>query len=524
MSQTDPNRQEPAPSQLDAEVERELAEALGDKSVEQIMDEANAPAPAAVPAEGGDDAEPRRFEMEIKRGRITGIRGDDVFVELAGLEAKMQGVVPLTQFERPPRLGSIMDFVVERVNEAEGLVHLNREGAVTRTTWDNLQKGSIVEARVTGTNKGGLELEMVGSIRAFMPASQIDMHHVTSMEEYVGQKLTASVQQIDRKGRKVTLSRRVFLEHERATKREKTLAELEPGQTRDGVVTSVTDYGAFVDIGGMDGLVHISDLSYKHITKPDQVVKVGQAVKVKVLKIDKEKQRISLGLKQVEPDPWEGLAGRLRVGEQISGRIVRIAEFGAFIEVETGIEGLLPVSEISWKRNVRAGDLLKEGEIVRVLVLQVDAEKRRISLSLKQSSGDPWVGATVKWAKHSLLEATVQSITDFGAFVEIEAGVEGLVHISELSEKRVNTVGDVLKVGDKHQFRVLEVDEDNRRIRLSLKAVKEAPPVEKPADPAAAAAAAKAAAKTAPRKTPKPGVGGLGKSGALGMGLRDLKL
>ena len=535
MSQMDSTRPSvPTPSQLDADIDREVAEALGDKSVEQLMNESTAPPPsepgvAASAATSSDSPatnaktprNPQRFEMEIKRGRITSIAGDDVFVDLGGIDGKNQGVVALTQFDRPPRLGSIMDFVVQRYDEAEGLVILSREGAVTRATWDTLSKGSIVEARVVSTNKGGVELEMIGSIRAFMPASQVDLHHVDNLEDFVGQKFHASVQEIDRKGKKVIISRRLFLEQERATKRKKLWEELEVDQVRDGVVTSVMDYGAFVDLGGLDGLVHVSDLSYKHVGKPADVIKVGDKVNVKVLKLDREKERISLGLKQVAPDPWEGIENRLRPGENITGRVVRTADFGAFVEVEPGIEGLLPASETSWKRGAKPSDMLKEGDTLRLKVLQVDPAKRRISLSLKQSQGDPWVGAEHKYAKHALVDATVLSTTDFGAFVELEPGVEGLVHISELSDKHVNTVADVVKPGEKHQFRVLDADEEARRIRLSLKQVKE--PTPEPQPVAAAAGAAVAPAKAAPRKKPKPGVGGLGSSGALGMGLGDLK-
>lgn len=504
MTEVDPNREQTPPAPLaNAELEREVAEALGDKSVEQIMAEASAPAAKAseAPAAEGDAApaaEPQRFEHALKRGRIAAIRGDDVFVELAGADGKNQGVVPLRQFERPPRLGSIMEFVVERVDEAEGLVILSREGAVTRATWEHLQRGAIVEARVTATNKGGLELEMVGGIRAFMPASQVDLHHVDGLEKFIGEKLHGMVQEIDRKSRKVLISRRAFLEQERAAKRAKLWTEIEVGQVREGTVSSVVEYGAFIDIGGVDGLVHISDMSYKHIGKPAEAVKVGDKVNVKILKLDKDKQRISLGLKQVAPDPWEGLAGRLTAGEAITGRVIRVTDFGAFVEVEQGVEGLLHATELTWKRDIKVADVVKEGDILKLVVLQVDPAKRRVSLSLKQSQGDPWTGAEHKFAKHGLADGTILSVTDFGAFVELEPGVEGLVHISELSDKRVNAVADVVKVGERHQFRILEVDEDNRRIRLSIKAVKEAPP----AEPAPAAAGG------------KPGAAGPGKGGA----------
>jgi small subunit ribosomal protein S1 len=270
----------------------------------------------------------------------------------------------------------------------------------------------------------------------------------------------------------------------------------------------------------------VSDLSYKHVGKPDEVVKPGQPVKVKVLKVDRERGRISLGLKQVEPDPWEGIENRVKPGDELSGRVIRTADFGAFIEVEPGVEGLLPASELTWKRGVRTADVVKEGDVLRLKVLQLDPAKRRISLSLKQSQGDPWVGAERKFEKHALVDATVLSLTDFGAFVELEPGVEGLVHISELSDRRVNAVGDVLKPGQREQFRVLDVDEDNRRIRLSLKAVKEQPREPAPeARPQAArqgpTPARPAPAKAAPRKRDKNLRGGMDVGG---IGLGDLRL
>ncbi len=541
MSQLDPTRNGTDPTRLtDADLDREVAEALGSQSVEQLMEESALPAPSAdEPAAGEGHAPPKqqRFEPAIKRGRISAIRGDDVFVELAGIDGKNQGVVQLRQFERPPRLGSIMDFVVERFDQAEGLVILSREGAVTRATWEHLTRGVIVEARVVATNKGGLELELVGGIRAFMPASQIDLHHVDDLETCVGQKYHAVVQEVDRKSKKVIISRRQFLEQERAAKRVKMWEELEVGQVREGTVSSVVDYGAFVDLGGIDGLIHISDMSYRHVGKAAEVVQPGQKVSVKILKLDVEKERISLGLKQVAPDPWEGLTDRLRPGEAITGRVIRTADFGAFVEVEAGIEGLLPASELTWKRSVRPADVVKEGDVLRLVVLQIDPAKRRISLSLKQSQGDPWTGAERKYAAHSLMEGTILSTTDFGAFVELEPGVEGLVHISELSDKRINAVVDVVKVGEMHQFRVLEVDEDNRRIRLSIKAVTAPPP--EPAKPQARAGqsadGAKAAGKTgAPagqpgRASKKAGDknlrGGMDLGRGLGsIGLGDLKL
>jgi small subunit ribosomal protein S1 len=531
-----------SPSTLDAQLQREVDEALGDQSMEQIIAQADAQAAAAsadaaaaAAADGGDgtggEAQEVHVEMEMRRGRIVSIRQEDVFVELAGAMGKLQGVVPLKQFDRPPRPGSIMDFVVERIDEAEGLVLLSREGAVTTATWAQLTRGAVVEARVISTNKGGLDMEMVGGIRAFMPASQIDMHHVGELEPFTGEKLHGIVMEIDRKSRKVVISRRRWLEHERERQKKEVWKALEVGQVREGKITSLAEYGAFVDLGGCDGLVHVTDLSYSHVNKPSDVVQVGQVIRVKVLKLDAERGRISLGLKQVEPDPWENIAVRYQPGEQVSGRILRTASFGAFVELEKGVEGLLPISEMSWSRIGSAEEVVKANDVVRLSVLAVDAEKKRISLSLKQTSGDPWVGAEHKYARGQEVAGKIVRTTDFGAFVELEPGVEGLVHISELSDRRVNSVEDVVKAGESHSFRVLEADEENHKIRLSIKALKAPPPALDMAGPVAAesgkpAAHGKPAVASKPTRKQKRGdlKSGLGQNAALGMGLGDLKL
>jgi len=418
---------------------------------------------------GGSQEETPSVHHEMRRGRISAIRGEDVFVNLPGDDGKLQGVVPITQFDRNPRIGAIMDFVVDQIDESQGLMLLSREGAISRATWEQLQKGASVEARGISSNKGGLELEMVGGIRAFMPASQIDTHHVEDLESWIGQKVPGIVQEIDRRSKKVVLSRRQYLEEEAKRNKAKLMQMLETGQIRDGKVSSLTKFGAFVDVGGMDGLVHVSDLSYSHIDKPSDVVQQGQEVQVKVLAIDPEKERISLGLKQVQPDPWESIESRYQVGSQVEGKVIRTANFGAFVELEPGVEGLLPLSEMSWRRVTKANEVVQAGDKLWMKILSIDANKRRLSLSLKQAQGDPWVGAEHKYAQGQWLDGTVQSTTDFGAFVELEPGVEGLAHISELAPHRVKQVTDVVQQGQSARCRVLEVDEEHRKIRLSLK-------------------------------------------------------
>lgn len=541
-----PDKDDELIADLDADVERELAKATGDDSVEQLMEQAATPPMESTGASelsaGGDAPAPRAddtsktdaseanskrtsesgdVEFGLKRGRIARVQNDDVFVDLMGPDGKLQGVVPLKQFDRPPRIGSIMDFVLDRIDEAEGLVFLSREGAISVLAWDQLVRGTHVEARVVATNKGGLELEMAGSIRAFMPASQIDIRHVNELEPFVGQKLSAAVQEVDRRGKRVLLSRRRFLERQRAIKRETLLKELEVDQVREGTVTSVVPYGAFVDLGGIDGLIHISDMSYERVDKPQDVLAPDQHVTVKVLKIDQGGERIRLGLKQIEPDPWDGVTDRYKKGDQVSARIVRLADFGAFVELEAGIEALLPLSEMSWKRIGKPDHVGKVGDVLKLAILQIDPGKRRMSMSLKQVQGDPWQDAQEKYPKNALVEGTVVRTTEFGAFVEVETGLEGLAHISELADRHVKSCDEIVKVGQPYQFRVLDINLTERRLSLSIKAVAESIAEGRTAtapDSTQDHTARKATKRTRPLK------GGMGQQGGMGLGLKDLKL
>jgi small subunit ribosomal protein S1 len=348
-----------------------------------------------------------------------------------------------------------------------------------------------------------------------MPASQVDIHHVDDLEHFVGQKITAMVQEVDRRHKKVLLSRRAYLERQKQRQQRKTLAELEVGQEREGTVSNVTDFGAFVDLGGVDGLVHVTDLAYGHVGKPSDVVKKGDTVKVKVLKIDAEKQRIGLGIKQVQPDPWELAAPQLQPGEQVEGTVTKTANFGAFVQLDLGVEGLLPMSEISWRRINNAEQVVQPGQKIRVQVLEVDRKKQRLTLSLKQVAGDPWAGAGSKFERGQAVQGTVRTVTDFGAFVELEPGVEGLAHISELSDRRIGKVTDVLNVGDTKTFYIKDVKTDDRKLSLSLR------------DPAKFA---KEQAAAGPRIKPRPKISkdklksGLGNTGAMGTGLGGLSL
>ncbi|MEM7681421.1 MAG: S1 RNA-binding domain-containing protein [Planctomycetota bacterium] len=495
-AQSEPPKPDPAAEAAaeQARIESEVAEA--GKAFEALMEEqdaapaadtteappAGAPADAETQGEAGpdqtqpaDSGEPKH--LELRRGRISAIRGDDVFIDLAGdltpSGAKLQGITPAQQFERVPRIGSIMDFVVDRVDEKQGLVFLSREGAASRATWDQLRPGAVVEARVTGHNKGGLELELVGGIKAFMPASQVDVRPVEDLSVWVGQKVPARVSELDVKRKKVVLSRRSHLDEKRKRDRVRLMAELKPGDLRDGKVTSLTDFGAFVDIGGVEGLVHVTDLAYTRVEKPGDVVQVGQDIRVKVLKIDTGKNRLALGLKQAAPNPWEGVEGRMQPGAEIAGTVTRIADFGAFVEVEPGLEALLPISEISWRRIHKVEDELSAGQSIRAKILAMEPGRRRLTLSLKQLGDDPWTSANDQYAPGTKHPGKVTHLTDFGAFVELAPGVEGLAHISELADRRVERVADIVSVGDEKTFRIKSVDPQARKLSLSLRTPRE---------------------------------------------------
>jgi small subunit ribosomal protein S1 len=327
-------------------------------------------------------AEPHS-EKGVRRGKIVSIEKDDVFVDFGG---KSQGVVPALQFEEPPQLGQEMEFNVERYDPAEGLLILSRKGAAAgNVTWETLEVGQIVEGTVTAVNKGGLELT-VKTMRAFMPAGQVDLYHVPDLSQFINQKITAEVTAFEREGRNIVLSRRNILERQREEQKQKLMEELAVGQVRRGTVRGIMDFGAFVDLGGVDGLLHVSEMSFRRLRNPGEIVKQGDVIDVKILKIDREAGKLSLSLKQARGvDPWLDAQTRYSVGSQITGRVTKIETFGAFIEVEEGIEGLLPISEISHRRIKSPAEIVKEGDTLRLVVLSVDPIARRMSFSLKQA-------------------------------------------------------------------------------------------------------------------------------------------
>jgi small subunit ribosomal protein S1 len=481
--QTDPFKEKFRPD--DSALDKEIEAALGGMSIEALYDY-NKPDPAAAQraataiaggtegSTGGPTSAPS--SRNYRRGRVMSVTKDDVFIDFGG---KSQGIAPMQQFETEPKIGEEMDFVVDRYDEREGLLILHPKGAAAaNVSWETLEVGQIVEGNVTGMNKGGLELEVKG-MRAFMPAGQVDLYFQKDISTFIGQKMKAEVTQFDARSKNLILSRRNILEREKEEARTKLLEEIAEGQTRRGTVRSVTDFGAFVDLGGADGLLHVSEMSWKRGQKPSDFVKIGDLVDVKIIKLDKETGKMSLSLKQAMADPWAGAETRYAVGTTLTGRVTKVEPFGAFIEAEEGLEGLLPVSEMSWQRIRHPSDVVKVGDTIKLVVISLDPAARRMSFSLKQAGPDPWSTVKERYAQDMVVGGKVTRVVDFGAFVELEPGLEGLIHISELANTRVRAAGDVVRPGQDVQVRVLEVDKDARRISLSLK---------RAAEPVAAAA------------------------------------
>ena len=447
----------------DSALDREVEAAISGLSEEELYSDK----PQVAQKEGAPTVESAK---QVRRGRIVQIDRDDIFVDFGG---KSQGIVSRLQFleGEEPKVGDEMDFNVDKYNKSEGLLLLSRQGATTtNVNWENLEVGQIVEATVTGSNKGGLELE-IKAMRAFMPAGQVELFHVPDFADYVGKKMTVEVAQFDARAKNLIVSRRNILEREKEEQKKKLLEELAEGQIRRGTVRSVMDFGAFVDLGGVDGLVHVSEMTFKRGRQnANEFVKVGDVLDVKIVRIDRETGKLALSLKQARgTDPWAEAGTKYGVGTSVTGRVTKVEGFGAFIEVEEGVEGLLPVSEMSWQRIRHPADVVKEGDTVKLLVLSVDPTARRISFSLKQAGPDPWSNVADKYAVETNTTGRVTRVVDFGAFVELEPGLEGLIHISELSGKDVRSVSHVVQVGQEVRVHILDIDKTARRMSLSLK-------------------------------------------------------
>jgi len=408
----------------------------------------------------------------LREGTVVSVSSDSVFIDLG---FKTEGVLPLSEFQNDRETlkpGDKLQVTIKG-RDPEGYYLLTRSKAARPTDWAALErafakKGTIV-GTVTGVVKGGLSVDV--GVRAFMPASRSGARDAAEMEKLVQQEIRCRIIKLDAADEDVVVDRRIVAEEEEQTVKDQRYSELKEGETVSGTVQSLTDYGAFVDIGGTDALLHVSDISWSRINKASDMLSVGQEIEAKVLKIDPEKRRISIGMKQLQPHPWDSVPGKYKVGERVWGTVTRVMDFGAFVELEPGVEGMIHVSEMSWVKKVRKpSDLVKSGDTVEVVILGVNAGEQRMSLGLKQALGDPWADAAQKFPVGSAVEGPVVSLTKFGAFVQLAEGIEGMVHVSDISaEKRINHPQDVLKVGQSVKAQVLELDTEKRRLKLGMK-------------------------------------------------------
>jgi small subunit ribosomal protein S1 len=418
-------------------------------------------------------------EGQIVRGTVTGIRENEVIVDVG---FKSEGTIPLQEFRSVDNLavGDQFDVYLEKLENQEGLVVLSKEKADFFKVWgqikDSHDNNQIVQGRVKRRIKGGLVVDLLG-VDAFLPGSQIALRQVPNLDDLINQTLDFKIIKINKRRRNIVVSRRVVLEEKREELKKGLMGELEPGQVREGIVKNITDFGAFVDLGGVDGLLHLTDMTWGRVGHPSDVVQIGQKVNVKVLDFDREKEKISLGLKQLTPHPWEGVNERYPVAARIKGRVVSITDYGAFIELEKGVEGLIHISEMSWTKHVKhPSKILSVGQDVEAVVLKVDKESQKISLGLKQTEPDPWTTIERRYPPGTRLKGIVRNLTNFGAFVEIEEGIDGLLHISDMSwAKRVRHPSEVVKKGDLVDVVVLEISQDKKRISLGMKQLTENP-------------------------------------------------
>src|SRR6267142_2143074 len=409
--------------------------------------------------------------VKAPEGTVVAVTADSVLVDIG---YKSEGIFPLTEFQsdrEPPKPGDKLLISVKGRNP-EGYYELTRGKVERPADWDALEKAfndkTTIVGTVTGVVKGGLSVDV--GVRAFMPASRTGTREAAEMEKLVGQEIRCRITKLDVTEEDVVVDRRVISEEEESATKGRRFSELKEGDKVRGTVRNLADYGAFVDIGGVDGLLHVGEISWQRINRPSDVLTVGDEIEARVLKIDPEKRRISLSMKQLQAHPWDVVPDKYRVGERVRGTVTRAMDFGAFVELEPGIEGLIHISEMSWAKRVRtAGDVVKPGETVEAVILGVNAGERRISLGLKQTLGDPWVDMGQKLKAGSVIDGTVTSLTKFGAFVQITEGVEGLIHISEFSEKRINHPSEVVRVGQAVKALVVAVEPEKRLMKLSMK-------------------------------------------------------
>ena len=417
-------------------------------------------------------------EGSIVSGKVLEIRENDVLVDIG---YKSEGLIPKSEFKHPEELndGDDIEVLLERLEDDEGMVVLSKQRAELQRNWQRMlsefNEGDVVSGEVTGIVKGGLIIDV--GVDAFLPGSQIDVVPIRNPQEFLGQTLDFKILKINEERRNIVLSRRELLEESRRDQKKALLAEIKIGQTRNGVVKNITDFGAFIDLNGMDGLLHITDISWGRVNHPSDVLSIGQELEVMILDVDLDRERISLGLKQRTDNPWDGIEARFPVNSRVRGKVVNLMPYGAFVEIEDGVEGMVHVSEMSWtKRVARASDMLAVGEEVEAVVLSINKQEQKISLGMRQTEENPWDIVAQNYPIGARVAGTVRNFTNYGAFVELQEGVDGMIHVSDMSwTRKINHPSEVLKKGDEVETVVLEVDPSSQRISLGLKQAQEDP-------------------------------------------------
>ena len=418
-------------------------------------------------------------EHQVVEGTVISIDKKEVVVNIG---YKSDGIIPASEFRYNPdlKVGDKVEVYVESQEDKNGQLELSHKKARLQKSWDNINKAmegdEIIEGYIKSRTKGGMIVDVFG-IEAFLPGSQIDVHPIRDYDIFVGKTMEFKVVKINQEFRNVVVSHKALIEAELEAQRKEIISHLEKGQILEGTVKNITTYGVFVDLGGVDGLIHITDLSWGRVSDPHEVVELDQKINVVILDFDQEKKRIALGLKQLTPHPWDSLDQNLKVGDHVKGKVVVMADYGAFVEIQPGVEGLIHVSEMSWSQHLRsAQDFLKVGDEVEAVILTLDRDERKMSLGLKQLKEDPWENIEVKYPVGSKHTAKVRNFTNFGIFVELEEGVDGLIHISDLSwTKKIKHPSEFTKVGETIDVVVLEIDKENRRLSLGHKQLEQNP-------------------------------------------------
>jgi small subunit ribosomal protein S1 len=408
----------------------------------------------------------------IVKGRIIEVRPKEVLVDIG---YKSEGVISASEFEdiKTVKVGDEIDVLIEKLEDREGMVVLSKEKAEFKKNWERIlticNEGGTISGKVKAIVKGGLLVNI--GVEAFLPASQIDVTIPKNLAQYVGNSYDFKVVKINQERQNIVLSRRELIEQERLERRQKLLAEMTPGDIRKGTVKNITDFGAFIDLNGIDGLLHITDMSWGRIGHPSELLKVGQDIDVVVLDINREKERVSLGLKQKLANPWDTIEQKYPVGAKVKGRVVNLVPYGAFVELEPGVEGLVHVTELSWtKRIAKPSDVLKADQEIEAVVLGINREEQKISLGLRQLEANPWDRAQEKYPPGTRVKGKIRNLTSYGAFIELEEGLDGMIHVSDISwTRKINHPSEVLKKGDEVEAVVLEVDKANQRIAVGLK-------------------------------------------------------